>query len=219
MEDLNFKPISEYNPHAIMIFYKNDNNEDYVEAGKIIKNKMTSRVPATLESISFLKNISSDEYEDKIRPIKMNSSIENFIHYDNDIDDVKITWKTKETKRIINVQGKQFIYYCPRTVWSYKGNGEVYVFVLGKRNKLYHLPVPNIYEDGKICWGNVKVPNFKTSKELTENIEKLFWESNFSNHLNTIFISNKGYKKFFDNSNGLDLSNYHLSNRSIDEFK
>jgi len=219
MEELKFNAICEYNPYAIMIFYKNDNNEDYVEAGSIRLNKLTSRVPASLDSISFLKDIVSKDYDEKIKPIKMNSPIKNFVHYDNDIDDVKITWITEPITRTIKVQNKEYTYLFPRVMWSYLGKDEIFVFVLGKQNKLYHLPTPNVYENGKVCWGNVVIPNFKTSKELIDGIDRLFWESNFSNHLNSNFISNKGYKKFFENTNSLDMTNYYLSKRSIKEFK
>jgi hypothetical protein len=138
---------------------------------------------ATKRSLSFMKNLVIEDKSE--RPIKMVSGDMEFIHFDNDVKDVNIAWFSKPKKRVIEYQGKKHIYHCPRTVWLYRGGNKVSLYVVFSKRKereLYKLSVPNVYADGSVCWGNVKLPRFETSEDL-KKMEDLFWNSRFSNHM------------------------------------
>lgn len=44
----------------------------------------------------------------------------------------------------------------------------------GQGMELYHYPFGNVYHDGKICWGNIKLPNIMKLKEVECLIEAFF---------------------------------------------
>lgn len=75
----------------------------------------------------------------------------------------------------------------PLPGFVFVGHGsEFYIWATPERPadehaELYHAPLPNIYEDGRICVGSVKFPS--TGIETIRACAKLFFESNFSYHL------------------------------------
>jgi len=186
MNELKFKPIEKMVPNKIMVFYRGDEGSSYVEVSDIDKGVVTSCRPATIESLSFIKKLVVPELKEKT-PIKMMSPLDWFLRFDNDINDTNIVWSSKEQVRTINYRGKDVEYHCPALIWVYKGGDDIRVFAKRTRMEnrvLHNLPLPNIYENGNICWGDVKIPKFQNSNEVVTNIPKLFFESAFTDHLN-----------------------------------
>lgn len=180
MESFEFRPIEEYIPRVAMVFYNCENSGDYVEVCKIEKGNITSTMPATIESLSFLKEIVVPRPETN-QPIKLNSPMHKFLYFDNDVKDTLIVWESRAKKRVFEFKGKKVTYYCPKLLWVYRGHKDVSVYSVWK-DELGNVLVPNIYDGGRICWGNVKMKRFKTSEQLFE-VEELFWNSGFSSHL------------------------------------
>lgn len=69
------------------------------------------------------------------------------------------------------------------------GDISIYATKTGSRRPdlktpLFHAPVPNVYEDGNICMGNVKKPKNKIEiVDLIEGWQKAFWGSEFTGDL------------------------------------
>ena len=64
------------------------------------------------------------------------------------------------------------------------------VFAENKDGKLCSCPMSNVYADGHICWGSVRVPSVKNLKEL-EDICKLFIHAPGNSDLTGFFRSTK----------------------------
>lgn len=181
MNGMMFNPIEELVPEKVMVFYASDENH-YVEVGTIENNEVVSSKPATLETLSFLKDLCIPQIDEK-KPIKMVSNHKDFLKFDNDINDTCIIWSSPQQVRNFEWKGVEYTYNCPRLIWIYKGGKKVRVFAHRHRTELHHVPLPNIYQTGSICWGNVKFPKFRTSEDV-KSIEELFWNSKFTGHLN-----------------------------------
>jgi hypothetical protein len=196
-DELRFNPIKTLVPKKVMVFY-----DDYVEVGTIRNGKVMTMKPATKRSLSFMKDLVIEDKSEK--PIKLVSGKKIFIHFDNDVRDTNIVWYSRAKKRLIEYDGKRYAYYCPTTVWIYKGGRSVSVHVVHDKKSnsdLYRLSAPNIYGNGDICWGNVKFPKFTISDDLFQ-IEDLFWNSRFSNHMDQANFScpvDEFYSKDFIN--------------------
>lgn len=188
LENAVFKPIQNLLPKKTMIFYNNNEGNDYVEVRDIDKNgKMLVGKPASIKTINFLKDLIVDKGENIA--INVDCKPNTFFWLDNSPENTLIAWTDKPSKRIISMGTKNEIYYCPSTFWVYDGN-EVYVYAYKKfrhlETKLYRLATPNVYDDGKICWGNSLKGRdyvFKSLRMLKTNLHDLFWNSNFNNHL------------------------------------
>jgi len=84
-----------------------------------------------------------------------------------------------------------------------------YIFAIqGKRisfptDQLYHFPFPNVYEDGKICWGSVSIGDIKKLSAV-EGMIASFWNNNFnsdlfsSTRLSSIYDGPAYYKDYFN---------------------
>lgn len=62
-------------------------------------------------------------------------------------------------------------------LWALKGNSRPTADTM-----LYHSPFFNIYEDGKVCTGDCRLPK-EWGPESIAQWEHLFWESDFTDHL------------------------------------
>jgi hypothetical protein len=189
LEKAVFKPIQNLNPKKTMIFYSNEEDKNYVEVREVDKNgKMLVGKPASLKTINFLKDLVVDNDDEK-NITKIDCKPNNFFWLDNSIDNTLIAWTCKPEKQIISIGAKNRTYYCPNTFWVYDGE-DVYVFAYKKfrhfQTRLYRLATPNVYDNGKICWGNALSKRnyvFKSLKMIKHNVQSLFWESDFNNHL------------------------------------
>tara|TARA_B110000858_G_C17800109_1_gene474767 strand:+ start:1492 stop:2202 length:711 start_codon:yes stop_codon:yes gene_type:complete len=185
-----FKPIQQLLPKKTMIFYDNKEGGNYVEVRDIDENgKMLVGKPASLKTINFLKDLVVDRNETPV--VNIDCKPNTFFWLDNSPDNTLIAWTDKPTKRIIRVGTKNETYYCPNTFWVYDGN-EVHVYAYKKfrhlETNLYRLATPNVYDNGKICWGNSLEGHggydvFRSLRLMKTQVHNLFWNSKFNNHL------------------------------------
>lgn len=91
-------------------------------------------------------------------------------------------------------------YFCPALLFSANGMKSLKVFALKSNNrpslksKVYIAPFFNIYEDGKVCTGNVKIP--KQTPDVPSVIR--FWEKAF---FNSEFSESIGFRRVVKSGN------------------
>jgi hypothetical protein len=90
---------------------------------------------------------------------------------------------------------------CPPIVFA--GKGRTYFIFAAKEvfspgMMLYRLPFPNVYNDGKICFGANRMVEAKAKNE--PKMWRLFWDAPFTTHMMStdglVRMSNKGMKKY-----------------------
>lgn len=70
---------------------------------------------------------------------------------------------------------------------------------------LYRTPLPNVYGDGRVCQGNVKFP--RCAQSTIREAAKLFFESEFSDHLSTDKVRTRGsLMKFYQANKQINWS-------------
>lgn len=71
--------------------------------------------------------------------------------------------------------------YLQNFFYSSESEGEIRPDL---KTPLFHAPLPNVYNDGKVCMGNVKKPGSTIEiSDLISSWQKAFWGSEFTNHL------------------------------------
>ncbi len=191
MENLNkkvFKPIDSLEPKKVMIFYRNDKSQDYVEVRDIDrKGKMLVGKPASMKTMNFIKDLVVDV--EKSVNVKIDCKPNKFIWLDNTPNSTLIAWTEKAKTQIVKIGHFNFKYKCPNTFWAYDGK-DLYVYAYKQfrhfETTLYRLATPNVYDNGKICWGNTLKNNNKVFKKLSNfrtAVPQLFWNSQFNSHL------------------------------------
>lgn len=104
----------------------------------------------------------------------------------------KMIWWTKEQKRLMNWKGKAPVeFICPPMLY-FLSNSELKVFWMQKNSKptmktaLFHCALPNVYDDGDVCMGNVKKPRAGSDfNKFIESWDHALWGSKY-----TRFLSN-----------------------------
>lgn len=80
-------------------------------------------------------------------------------------------------KELVTFCGQNYVIPFPKLLFRLRiVNGIIngsYVFAVKSNDKLAHFPFTNVYNDGKICWGNVQLPMVKSFKDA-EKIASLF---------------------------------------------
>lgn len=176
-EKLKFKPINKLEPKCALVFYDSEDCGDYVEKWEIHKNKIIQKKPAYIEELKMLNKYAGGQQD-----FEFDERLSSFLTIDTTKKEFSFITKEKEIELMFN----KTIYKLklPNILWIVKGK-DVKVFcyksTLKKDTILYKLPTPNVYNDGKICWGNVKYEINSLSDVLM--LERLFFESNFNEDL------------------------------------
>ena len=204
MENLDkkvFKPIDKLEPKKVMIFYRNDESQDYVEVRDVnSKGKMLVGKPASKKTMNFIKDLIVESV-DQVN-IAVDCRPNKFFWLDTSHDNTLIAWTEKAQERIVRIGDVNYKYQCPNTFWAYDGN-DVYLYAYKRfrhlETTLYKLATPNIYDDGKICWGNISTSNENVFRKLSNFrtvIPQLFWDSEFNNHLQSglLYAPDKFYE-------------------------
>jgi len=123
---------------------------------------------------------------------------DNVLSYNIEDQEINLIWKVKSTIRklifdkSLNISNKEKI--TPHLIFKLKGK-RLYVYSVKTYNikidsKLYYAPFHNIYENGNVCMGNVKINfNLKYIDDLINDIENKFFNSKFT-HLNHKLFKN-----------------------------
>lgn len=181
-------------PFASIVFYRPnvtlDDGDGYLaEFHKIKGGKMCAGRPLRIKEFTALlkkcerfagKQVGFSNLHGIIPP--------NLIYASCDIDNMKLIWYRKPEKRRLYFTESLGIpngeMYVPGVVYYASGNGlKVYVYKGNMpKSVLYNAPFYNVYNDGRVCLGNSKVPKPKenTFTAWMEYWENLFWNSEFS---------------------------------------
>ncbi|WP_282109251.1 hypothetical protein [Shewanella algicola] len=111
-----------------------------------------------------------------------------------------LVWHTPRQSRKLYLSIDSVTVTVPPLLYIYKtpnrsGAPSLQVFALAANKrpkltaKLYHAPLMNIYSDGRLCLGNIKLPTKVTSQTI-EQVEKEFFYSRFT-HPNHSHLTRK----------------------------
>ena len=196
-----FKIINDYSPVANLVVYQcTENNNTYCEIHQIDRRgKMLQGKPVS-------KNLIRELLKETNTELKENLTFhclipENVMWYDSQMGIHKIVWYTKPMRRQIHFESSMKmpggLANIPGMIWMYDGSSlKVFAYKGScpkvKRIKgimdieIFNVPFFNVYDDGSICWGNVKRKDkFYLFEEIMEYWENLFFNSKFSSHLHT----------------------------------
>jgi PRTRC genetic system protein B len=177
-----------YEPKAALIAYVNGQNS-YFESHDIKEGKFGPGKPASLDSLRALKNLfdgidgnDSSELKGKIP--------KNLLYINSDKTNPILIFHTPEQNvklhfaRELQIKSKE--YSIPKLLWVFHKD-EISVFALrstGLKSPVYHAPFFNVYENGKVCMGNVNISNKSEYIGSAINaITNAFFNSEFSNHI------------------------------------
>ncbi|MCU8005387.1 PRTRC system protein B [Shewanella sp. SM96] len=158
-------------------------NDGKLSLGDVISIDDLAEAVTDMQSRNESNNLNA--FEDFIEPhiIAQNSKI--------------LAWYTPRKKQTLFLTQSSFLVTLPPLLYIYKpvsSNGmaslSVFALACNKRpdtnTKLYHVPLPNIYESGKVCLGTMKIPQ-QMSDNIIDAVEKEFFCSKFThpnhNHL------------------------------------
>jgi PRTRC genetic system protein B len=187
-----------YHPKSALIFYeaKTADNDVYVEHFDMDKNgNPINAHPLTEREAKVLAKSLQIEKDKDNAFLKSNGILPtNILHINPNKDKSTVLWYTKSQKRqLYFVNGLDIpsgMAYVPPMIW-YASKNSLSVFALvsdrrpTEKTPLYFAPFFNIYEDGKVCMGSVKVSikNAASVEEFTGAWEDYFFNSYFSHLL------------------------------------
>lgn len=185
--------LTTYKPTAQLVVYTND-NKSYIEHHDIFtsnnKQYLSEGKPLTKKALKNMLDLvlTSDKSifatVDKLLP-------ENVLSYDPRPGKTKLVWYEKSGikllhgiyKKPVKVKLPAFVFVLNDDVLS------IYAMKTGTKRPdlktvLFHSPLPNVYQEGNVCMGNVKKPNRTIEiADLIMEWQKAFWGSEFTNHL------------------------------------
>ncbi len=191
-----------YSPSHQIVVYKNDHgNNGYVEHREIVniegKDYLSEGKPLTKKALRDMLDIVIDSKNTVFATVK-ELIPDNILYYDPRPGRLVLVWWQKPSERQLSGMYKRAVKYkCPSLIYVLKDDSiSIYAMKGIKKptlkTALYHLPVPNIHDDGMVCMGNVKKPKHTVEiSELVKLWENSFWLSKFDEGL----ISESEFKK------------------------
>lgn len=185
---------SSFKPDQQLVIYRH-NDKSYIEHYEIIEQRDGKRYlsegkPLTKETLK--RMLDQVLTSDKSAFATVNKLLpDNILYCDARPGKIKLIWYTpaKEytligiNKRPVKAKLPGFIYKLEYDTLY------IYATKLGNRKPelntpLFHAPLPNVYEECKVCMGTVKKPKSHIEiADLIESWNKAFWGSEFTNHL------------------------------------
>jgi PRTRC genetic system protein B len=170
---------------GIMLLYngsRNNENQCYVEYQPVQNGKPEAPVPLSLTS---LENLYTYMVGRKMGHGQMAGVIPDRLIYMNPTLNVYV-WKVAGGKRDVKMARgtslrKGWINYPPMIFMVNGENLSIYIYKgrLGSASKLHPAPYFNVYDDGSVCLGTVKLTAVNSAVTYTEFIDA--WESIFFN--------------------------------------
>lgn len=189
---------SEFIPTNFMVVYtrKENTNEKYLEIGNITESEdkysIAGLQPANME---FLNDLVSAIKTENYKALKWEGVIpKNVLYYHSENSEPTIMWLRPAEKRQLHFnEKKQSGNYELHDILFVAYKGELYVFRYGAhktnplQSKLYYVPLPNIYDDCRVCTGNAEKTRPKTTEQYIKHMEDLFYMTNFNDLHHTNF--------------------------------
>lgn len=185
--------LTSFKPEAQLVVYGN-RSQCYIEHHEIIevagKPVLSEGKPLTKRSLK--KMLDLVLASDKTVFATVNKLLpENVLYYDPRPGKLKLVWYNKScirqligiNKRAVSAKLPAFVYIIDEDTI------QIFAMKTGARRpdlktQLFHAPLPNVYQEGNVCMGNVKKP--RASIEISDLItawEKAFWGSEFTDFL------------------------------------
>ncbi len=185
----------EIRPIAALVAYQNG-NQTYFESHEIKEGKIGAGKPASTETLQKIKAL-FEEVDEKIYETIQGIIPRNLLYINSDKTNPILIFHTPVQKvrlhftKSLKIVSKE--YYVPKLLWIFNG-GEISIYALRTstmKSKVYHAPFFNVYEDGKVCMGNVEMQkSFSEISTAIEKIQNYFFSSQFNQHVNV----DKGFK-------------------------
>lgn len=219
--------VSTYVPKGLIVFYENLFNErdTYVEYCDISKNgKPINAHPLSDDEADLLAKKLQTKVTKSKSFLKPKALLPQNVIY-IDLTKNKTIWYSKPIIKKLyfsdNLEIKPLSIYVPPLVWS-ADDAQLHIYALKKsrkptiNTKLCYAPFMNVYKNGGVCMGTVKV-NVSSSDCLEDFIKKwqdIFFNSYFSHFLHSENIMNGNvlntYKKLHETKDNfpIELLNY-----------
>ena len=178
-------------PTDALIFYDSKSGK-YVEHRKIEKGMMCAGQPLDIRQFGDMIRL-AEKYATEQQDIgSLHGAIpSNMMYADPSIDRMRLVWYRKpEERKMYFVESLNIpdgTMKEPGMVYSVRGS-ELFVYCFkGTKPKsiLYRAPFFNIYSEGRVCLGSSKAdkPTKNTFEEWMLYWEKMFWQSEFAEHI------------------------------------
>lgn len=158
----------------------------------------------------------TDDAEDS-RISRLGTLPQGFIDGGMELGNMEAIMYVPPRKEIVNFFGTTYVVPFPALIFHFfVSNGKLtksLVFAtkvnsmeqLGNETPLFHYPFGNVYNDGKICWGNSVLPVINSLKQMDEYVS-LFFSSGTNNDLfHSIETKSKGKPVKLDQRSLLEL--------------
>ena len=194
--------MSNYIPYLDFLFYKNKNDETYVEYADIDENQIIG-IHKPLSHIDFANLVKTIKVSQKESINGFKSLIpKNVLFYRTDTVNPCLAWIVKGCYRDIDFKGKKGKLNFPHLLFIEHNNifkvFSVKTLNIKEDTPLYRPPFPNMYDDFTMCWGTMNKQKFMTGDytKLMKNFEAVFFNSRFTGELMNNSQSNVNYLKW-----------------------
>ncbi|BFM45040.1 hypothetical protein CFS9_36810 [Flavobacterium sp. CFS9] len=184
-----------YHPKSALVFYQSQSAERTVYVEHFDMDKDGTPVNAhpltEREAQALAKALVTDKQKQTAFLKSEGILAANILHIIPSLDRGAVLWYTKPQKRTLHfieslgiADGRASL---PAMIWQATRNGLRVFAVVGNRRPtentpLFHAPLLNIYEDGRVCMGSVsiRIKNSASLEEFTGAWEDYFFNSYFS---------------------------------------
>lgn len=182
--------------HFLTVYSQGSNihSDKYLEIGEITKVDEKYKVGASQAADKqFLNELVSTIKTENFSALKWKSFIPENVWYCDSVDaEPTLIWTYKKCEKqlhFLKSMGiESGIYKLPNILFA-THKDELYCFRLDNGNdffkeldlpQLHMMPLPNIYNDSKVCLGGNKLKKAKTLDDYIHNMEELFFKTRFN---------------------------------------
>lgn len=183
------KALEKYAPTQIVVVYENKSSSSYLEIHSVKEGKIFEGRPLKKKTLEELLRACSDKTEIRL-PFRGRMQ-SNILYYNCDSNNPTLVWyEPMKSRRLIF--GKSMTtgeYVVPPAVFAFR-NYHLHIYAVKALNEkdindnevLYNYPLPNIYDGGSVCMGDVdmETANYECVEDLLEGLSEKFWDSKFT---------------------------------------
>lgn len=174
-------------PECALIVYKNE-QDYYIESHPIENGIVGAGAPVSEKWIQALAKSFKDKGTAEYKKFELFP--DNLLAYHNEPYKKILCWTYKsDGGENLNINDNECRIYPPKMIFLVH-NDNLYVFCYKStkkdKYKLFKAPFYNVYSDGRVCLGNVRIQKeFDTIKEEIEWWTNIWWSSKFTNSLDS----------------------------------
>lgn len=211
-------------PQCFLMVYKTNEGEYYLEGGDVLHNRQTNQytlgVTKPVDEL-FLSELVDAIKQDHFEPLKWKGFIpKNVLYCDASKREPKLIWYQEPKHMYLyfsdETKIESALYRMPPLIFKLE-QSELFVYRLSTDDVnpdvlLYHLPLPNIYEDAKICLGEAKSKRRKnkTLDDVMQFYIDVFYKTEFNSLHHEIPLPNGEIYVSYLNANK-DLNQWPLT--------